>query len=209
MIEHKAALRWSGILFLVTHVTSIAAVVLYGRSTLSPDSALAGRVPVLCGVVLELILAAAIVGTATLLHPWLSKHSPSAATSYVVFRALESSAIVAGTFFLLPVVATPGTTTETSLPAGVTEALTLAHDWSFLIGPGLIGPIHAIILAVALWRKGLMPKYIPLFGLIGAPTIMVLNMVVLFGIRAPLAVGALPMFLWEISLAIYLIRSPK
>ena len=48
-------------------------------------------------------------------------------------------------------------------------ALVEAHRWAFLLGPGLIPAINALCLAPALLRGQLMPRAIPIVGLVGIP----------------------------------------
>lgn len=195
----------AGLLYYVTHVTSVAAAVLYGGSNFDPTAPLAGRTPVLIGAALELILAMAVVGTAAALYPLIRHHSPAVAASYLGLRTLEASAILAGVVALLPVVATPSLASSPQLSPDVVVGLRLVHDWTFLIGPGLIVPVHTATLAWLLWRTRLVPRVIPALGLVGGPLVGVMNLVVFFGIGGVFAPAVIPVFAWEVTLAGYLI----
>ena len=68
----------TGVLFLITHVTSVTAVVLYEPVLNHPGYVLgngAANSRIVLGGVLEVILAAAVVGTAVTLYPVVSRHN--------------------------------------------------------------------------------------------------------------------------------------
>lgn len=205
MLQPRTAARLAGLLFLLTHFTSVGAVILYGGSTFAPGAPLAGRPAVLAGGVLDVILAAAVVGSAAALFALLRGYNPGAASGYLALRTLEASVILAGVVVLLPTVAAPTTTSSPVLDASVVAALRLLHDWTFLIGPGLISPINTVVLAWILHRHRLVPRTITTLGFGGAVLIAAANLAVLFGLTPSQPVAAVPIFAWEISLAIYLI----
>jgi len=197
--------RLAGTLYLVTHVTSVAAVFLYGGSAADPSASPPGRVSVLTGALLEIVLAIAIVGTGIALLPLLWRWGRATAGGYLALRALEASVILAGVVVLLPLVAQPGTPADPGLDPAVADGLRLVHDWTFLVGPGLIVPVHTVLLAWLLWRRGLAPRVIAALGLIGGPLVGAMNLAVMFGLTGPVTVLALPVFAWEVGLAAYLI----
>ena len=71
--ERRLARSAAG-LYVVTWVTSVAAVPLYGGSSFDPTARLAGRESVLAASLLEVVLAVAVVGTALALYPVSSTH---------------------------------------------------------------------------------------------------------------------------------------
>lgn len=195
----------AGACYLITHVTSVGAAVLYGGTGFDPDAPLAGRVPVLVGGLLEVVLAVAVVGTAVALYPLLRRHSPATAAGYLGLRTLEASVILVGVVALLPVVARPAVPTGPGLSVDAAWALRLVHDWTFLVGPGLIVPVHTVLLAVCLLRTRLVPRFIPILGIVGGPLVGAMNVAVLFGVTGVVAPAVLPVFAWEIGLASYLL----
>lgn len=195
----------TGICYLITHVTSVTAAVLYGGSGFDPNAPLAGRLSVLTAGLLEIILAVAVVGTGVGLLALLRTRAPGAAAGYLALRVLEASVILAGVLVLLPVVAAPGTASAPGLEPGIAQALHLMHDWSFLIGPGLVVPVHTVLLAWVLLRQRLVPRAIALLGLVGGPLVAAMNVAVLFGLTTVIPVAVVPIFAWEISLAVFLI----
>lgn len=212
MTTPRATARLAGLLFLITHVTSVGAVILYGGGNLDSSTPLAGRTSVLVGGLLEVVLAAAVVGTAVCLYPLVRGYGPGLASAYVALRTLEASAILTGVVVLLPVVAQPATGASPGLDQAVGDGLRLVHDWTFFIGPGLISPINTVVLAWLLLRDRLVPRAIPMLGLGGAALIGAVNIGVMFGLLRPQPLAAVPIFAWEISLALTLIvrglRSP-
>jgi hypothetical protein len=205
MASTRMRCRIAAALYVVTWVTSVAAVILYGGSTMNPTSTLAGRVPVLAAGVLEVILAVAVVGTAVALYPVLRGYEGGSAMAYVALRTLEAGVILVGVVAILPAVARPGTRAAAALDSDVVAGLHLMHDWAFVVGPGLINPVNAIVLAVVLWRWSLVPAFIPVLGMVGAVLVAGMNVAVVFGFTDPLPLLAIPLFAWEICLAAALV----
>ena len=83
------------------------------------------------------------------------------------------------------------------------------HDWTFLFEPGLAIGINTALLASLMYRSRLVPRAIPVIGLIGGPVIFVSSVAVLFGLysqTSPFAgLAAAPVFVWEMSLAVWMI----
>lgn len=195
----------AGWLFLLTHVTSIGAVMLYGGVSRDPFAA-ADRIPVLSGAVLEIVLAAAVLGTSVALYPILRVYRVGLAEAYVALRTLEAGIIVVGVVALLPTVGQPGSTSVTDLGPTTAAGLRLVHEWAFLVGPGIVCPINTVVLAWALLSRALVPRTIAVLGLVGGPLIGCVNLAVMFGLLdATPPPAVVPIFAWEISLALYLI----
>lgn len=188
-------------LYLVTWVTSVAAVPLYGGSAFDAGASLADRGSVLTAGLLEVVLAFAVVGTALALYPLLRLHGPGAALGYAVLRTLEATVILAGVVAILPAVARPASTAAPGLDPGVVAGLHLVHDWTFLVGPGLVNPVNAVVLAVLLLRRRLVPRFVPALGIVGAVLVAAMNVGVMFGLTSPQPLLAVPLFAWEICLA--------
>lgn len=205
MSQSRRTAAIAGSLYFVTHVTSIAAVVLYGGSAFDPFAELGSRTAVLTGGLLEVLLALAVVGTGVALFPLLRSAAPGLAVSYVALRTLEASVILTGVVVLLPVVGRPATTTAPGLSPEVIDGLRLIHDWTFLVGPGLVVPVHTVLLATLLWRHRLVPRFVPVLGFVGGPIIAIMNAGELYGAFTVQPLLTLPIWAWEVSLAIVLI----
>ncbi|MFG3224324.1 DUF4386 domain-containing protein [Kitasatospora sp. NPDC048194] len=203
----------AGALYLVTHVTSVAALALYGP-VLHHSDYVVGPGPdtrVLLGAFLEVVLALAVVGTAVALFPVVRSRNEGAALGYVALRTLEAGVIAVGVVPLLAVV------TLRQDPAGATgtEAVTLGHalvafhNWTFLLGPGFVCGTNTVLLAYLLHRAGLVARFIPVLGLVGGPLVFASGAAQMFGgyqqFSVWAALAAVPVFLWEICLALHLI----
>ncbi|MEU8517051.1 DUF4386 domain-containing protein [Kitasatospora sp. NPDC048722] len=204
----------AGVCYLVTHVTSIGALVLYG-----PVLHDAGYVTgpgadtrVLLGALLEVVLALAIVATAVALYPVVRRHGEGLAAGYVGLRTLEAAVITVGIVSLLAVVALrrhpgPGADQASLLTAG--RALVAVHDETFLLGPDFVCGADTAVVAYLLYRSRLVPRSVAVLGLVGGPLIFASAVAELFGLYPQLsgagALTALPVFAWELALAVRLL----
>lgn len=203
----------TGVLFFITHVTSIAAIVLYQPVLSHPGYVLgngAANSRIMLGGVLEVILAAAVIGTAVTLYPVVSRHNKGFALGYVGLRTLEAGIIVTGIASLLAVVSLQHDPTGTAANAAalttVGKALVAVHNWTFIIGPGLVCGLNTVVMAYALYRSKLVARFIPFLGMIGGPLVFAANVASMFGVpRSDVGVLVVPIFAWEVSLAIFLI----
>jgi hypothetical protein len=96
-------------------------------------------------------------------------------------------------------------------PEGLVAGQTLVglYDRLFWLSQSTMPAINALLLGPLLYRSRLVPRVLPLVGMIGAPLLLVGNAAVLFGVverTSPLAlVLAIPIALWEFSLGVYLL----
>ena len=69
--------------------------------------------------------------------------------------------------------------------------------------------LNAVLLGTLLYRARLVPRVLPLLGLIGAPLLVAADFAVLFDLigrtSTPALVTALPIALWEFSLGVWLV----
>jgi Domain of unknown function (DUF4386) len=72
-----------------------------------------------------------------------------------------------------------------------------------------VASLNALLLGSLMYRSGLVPRAIPLLGLIGAPLLLASTIGTLFGFfdqLSPVAsVLVLPIFVWELSLGVWLV----
>ncbi len=206
----------AGVLYLVTHVTSIGALVLYGPVLNSPDYVVGpGQdARVILGALLEVILALAIVGTAVALFPVVKRQNEGIALGYVGLRTLEASVIAVGIVSLLAVVTLrqepdPAMGADAASLVIVGRALVAVHDRTFLVGPNFVLGTNTVLLAYLLYRSGLVPRFIAVLGLVGGPLIFASAIAELFGLYKQVsvwgAITAVPVFAWELTLAFWLI----
>lgn len=189
----------AGALYLVTFVTSIPALVLKTPFLAGASDPTAVR----WAVILEIVLAVACVGTAIAIYPVARSFSPALALGFVGSRLLEASLVLIGVLALLALV------TVRSAGGAGEEVLLALHHWAFLVGPGLLPAANALLLGTLLYRARLVPRIIPLVGLIGAPLLAASAIATIFGVIdqvSPLAgLAALPIALWELSIGLWLL----
>jgi hypothetical protein len=199
----------AGMLYVITFI-SIPTLFLYGP-VLSDPNYIAGTgpdTPIIIGGILEVIVALAGVGTAVALYPVVKRHNEGVALGFVGSRTLEGAAIVAGVVALMSIV----TLRQAGAGAGALvtgQALVANYNWFFLLGQSLMPALNALLLGSLLYRSRLVPRILPLVGLIGAPLLLASDIAVMFGqwdrISAPSGILALPIAAWEFSLGVYLI----
>jgi hypothetical protein len=198
----------AGALYLLTFV-SIPTLFLY--TSVRAADYIAGPGPdtrVYVGVVLEIIVALAGIGTAVVLFPVVKRQNEGSALGFVATRTLEAGAIFAGAFSLLAVVGLRQAGAGAGeLAAG--QALVGLHDWAFTLGQSLMPVLNAVLLGSLLYQSRLVPRVLPLLGLIGAPLLAASVVLTVFGVTdygsGLNGLLALPIALWEFSLGVYLV----
>ena len=205
----------AGVLYLVTFAASIPAVLLLAPVLDDPAYVLGsgadGRV--LLGVVLDLVNAAACIGTALVLFPVVRRWGESPALGFVVSRTVEALVIVVGVMALLTVVTLrqdvggPTAADPASLRATATALVTL-RDWTFLLGPGTMAGVNALLLGTVMYRSRLVPRLIPTIGLVGAPFFLLASLASIVGLNEQVSLWSglttAPIFVWELLLGLYL-----
>jgi hypothetical protein len=209
----------AGVLMVITFITSIPAQLLLYHALLSDPAKYmhgVGADPaVALGALLELILVVANVGTAVVLYPIVKRQNEIVALAFVTERVLEGVAIMVGFFSLLAAVtlrqggAGAGGANATALIT-TGKALVAVHDWTFLLGPGLLDGLGTgLLLGYLMYTSGLMPRGLALLGVIGGPLLMASGVAVLFGVfkagSAGQFIATIPEILWELSIGFYLI----
>ena len=205
----------AGLLYLITYL-AIPTVVLYGPALDDPNfiASASNSTGILWAAVLELIVAFAIVGTGVALFPVLKRQNESVALGFVTARLFETGIIVVGIISVLSIVtlrqdvgATAGADATSLVSTG--RSLVAIHDWTFLIGQTLLPGINALLLGSLMYRSGLVPRVIPLLGLIGAPLMISSALGQIVGINeqysAWSAIALVPIFLWELTLGLWLV----
>jgi hypothetical protein len=204
----------TGLLFIITFITSIPAALILYTDVLDNVSEYIGGggkdMAVPLGALLEMLLIISNIGTALWLFPILKRQHEALALGYVAARIVESVFIAIGIVSLLAIVTlrqdvggAPGSLTA----AG--ESLVAIHDWTFLLGPGwVVGVGNGLTLGYLMYRSGLVPRGMAILGLIGGTVLLLGGTAALFDVvekdSALNALAALPEAAWELSLGIYL-----
>lgn len=201
----------AGLFYIGTFVFSIPALGLYAGVLDDPGGWVLGAGSdggVLWGGLIEILTGLTGIGTALAVYPIIKRYAPGRAVGFVASRTLEAAMIFAGVLAVLTVYTLrqhggdPATLTTTA------DAFVAFKDWTFLLGPGLAPAISALCFATVLRRTGLVPRWIPTVGLIGAPMLAMSSTVTLFGgweqTSAAGFASALPIATWELSVGIYM-----
>ena len=210
MSRDQKRAHWFGVLFLITFVTSIAALALYETVLRHPVSYIAGAGhdnQVLLAALLELLLIIANIGTAVVIFPIVRRQNEELALGYVTARLFECTFILVGIVSILGIMTLRN---QVAGPAEGTVAYTLAaiKDWTFLLGPGwVVGWGNGLILGYLMYRSGLVPPRLALFGLVGGPLIILTGTLAMFGVieqgGSVQGLATAPEFIWELGLGIY------
>jgi hypothetical protein len=213
MTFHRKISLAAGVLMLLTFITSIAAAILYGPVIDNPNYITGpgadGRI--LFGAFLEVFLIVTNLGTALVLYPILKRQNETLSLSYVVARVIESIFIAIGIVALLVVVSlrqgAGGADSGSLLVIG--QALVAINRWTFVLGPGVVvGFGNGLVLGYLMYRSGLMPRRLAVFGLVGGPLIIASGLAIVLGIidrgGAVQGIATAPEFIWELSIGLYL-----
>jgi hypothetical protein len=215
-INPQKIARVTGVLFLITYVTAIpAAFVLYPPLLDDPRYIVGAGADtsVRLGAFLEVILIIANIGTAVVLWPVLKRVNEILALGYVTARVVECAFIAVGLLSLLTVVtlrqeAAAGADAGSLVAAG--QSLVALHGWTFVLGPGfVVGVGNGLILGYLMYKSRLVPRGMAMLGLIAGPLIIASGAAVVLGVieagGAVQTIAALPEFIWELTLGIWLI----
>ena len=213
MTADQKRARAFGVLYLITIVASVPALLLYETVLRHPVSYIAGAghdKQVLLGALLELVVIIANIGTAVVIFPIVRRQNEELALGYVTARLFEC------TFILVGIVAMVAIITLRNQTAGAAEgtvAYTLAgiKDWTFLLGPGwVVGWGNGLILGYLMYRSELVPQRMCWFGLVGGPLIILTGTAILFGGNNPSSglhslqgIATIPEIVWELFLGVY------
>jgi hypothetical protein len=202
------------VLFIVATAASILGSIALG-SALDGDEFLAhfpgGQV--ILASVLFLVAATSAFGTAALLFPILRRHAEGLAAGYVGLRTFENILYAAGVVGLLMMV-----TLSESDAAGAAAsadlrllgaALLALHSWAVLLGTLIFAGLGSLTLNYVLYRSRLVPRWLSVWGLIGAAGIFVYGLLGIFGVStglgSPYMLLALPLAVQEMVFAGWLI----
>jgi hypothetical protein len=175
----------------------------------APDpitAAAANQGTLLAGIFLELTCADCVVGIAMFMSPILKTASPTLAAGYLGFRTVEAvfcALMTIAPTSLITLAGKPVTATS----SGAAQTVILIRSFSSGLPLALFFCLGAYCLYTGLLRGHLLPRFIPVWGLIAVTLVVVLNIIIQFH---PLEMTvnmllALPMILNEIFMGIWMI----
>ena len=214
MTDRRTA-RLVGGLFILATVAGAASLPLvssltsrnYLLKTASEESRVA------TGVIIILVMAAAIIAIPIVLYPVLRRFGARMAIGYIVARAIEGLTVIVSTLGALALVTLSrkfvavGTHDAASYRV-VGDTLVSGRDWV----DGALGVaafcLGALILNYALFRARLVPQWLPAWGLAGAALYLAGGVMVLYGMEPMSATQwalDMPLAVQEMVLAVWLI----
>ncbi len=216
MNSYRKTARIVGVLFIMALVLFLIGQAFYEPILSSPDyldNAYPNRVIVIIGILLEFISALAVVLIPVLLFPILKKHNEVLALGYVSFRLFEAVLLSFAQIYKLSLVKL----SQDYLDIGGVDASYFQNmgnsiqsviywvDHAGLIYL-IVFVIGALILYSALYKSKLIPRWLSIWGLIGAVAILTASVMATFDIFLVLAMLlVIPIALQEQAMAIWFI----
>ena len=204
-----------GVLFITATAASILSGVFLG-STLDASNYLtsvsANENQVIIAMIFELIAAVSAFGTAVMLFPVLKKTIESLALGYVALRLIENIFYIVGALSLIIIL-----TVGQGYVAGASNAsyyqplgtlLLALHDWSIWMGTLIFFGLGSLTLNYLLYQSKLVPRFLSVWGLIGAALVLLYGLLSLFSLTpdlSSLAILAVPIAVQEMVFAVWLI----
>ena len=182
--EQQQRARIFGVLFALTFVTAIAALLLYDPVLNDADYILGdgAATRVQLGALCEIFLAITNIGTAVVIWPIVRRQSETLAQlcrqphRRVGDHPRRRDQRAVG---LDP---PAGGHRRRRRHAHRRQQLVALHDWTFLMGPGFCVAVgNGMLLGYAMYKSGLVPRQMALLGLIGGPLLFASSAAVLFG----------------------------
>lgn len=216
MFTDKVSARVIGVLFIVASAAAALSQVVLG-SLLDDDGYLVGLAAdasqVRIGALLDIVTASAVVGIPIVLFPILKRHSETISVGYLVARVLEAVVIVVGALGLLALLALSqdfvASAPADTAPYEMSGSLLLSvRDLTDSLGTQLLFSLTALILYYSFYKTRLVPRFLSVWGLIGALLMLVAGLLGFFG-RDPFATASIalaaPLAINEMVLAVWLI----
>ena len=128
---------------------------------------------VIIGMLIEWIYVLAVVGIIATLLPILKKHNEALALGFSGLRFIEAVCAIVGSISLLTLLtlsqelAIAGAPGDSNFQTVGTAVLAI-RDWAFMIGSGLVWSLSALIFNYILYQSKLIPRWLSIWGLVGA-----------------------------------------
>ena len=202
----------AGVLYLITFISSIPAVFLLQPALTNPAYILGAGADgqVRLGALFDIINCLTAIGTAVALYSVVRRQHGGFAIGFVVSRLFEAAVLMIGTVSILAIVTlrqTGATAADPGALVTVGQSLVAVRDWSFVLGTG-VPALNAFLLGWLMLRSQLVPRAIPVLGLIGAPLFASWVVGYILGLTgadsAWHGIAVAPIFFWELSLGLWM-----
>jgi hypothetical protein len=215
-MTHRMTARVVGALFMLATVPFSISVFVLAPILESSDvltSVSQNEVQVGAGVLLELVNHIAVLGIAVAIYPVLRGFSERLALGYVAARSIEAALFAIATLHLLTLVSVSQEYVAASEQVAAQlrvlgDLLLVGHDWNNAALPFTTFSIGALLLNYTLFRAKLVPRWISVFGLLAAASILSARLLIISGVDLPpstVVIMDAPIFLQEMVFAAWLI----
>ena len=212
MNTNRKTARIVGVLFIIATVSSSLGISILDPILNAPDildNVSANITQVIIGVLLLLIDCAAVVAIPVMLVPIFKKHNEALALGYVGARIIESVTLIIGSISLLSLLTLSQEYVQAAA-ADVSNFQTLGtlllavYEWALLVGIMIVFSLTALILNYLLYQSELIPRWLSVWGLIGAALLLAVGLLEIFGFNLT-EILSIPIALQEMVFAVWLI----
>jgi hypothetical protein len=202
----------AGILYLITFGSSIPAALLLGSTLDTPGYILGAGADgqIRLAALLDIVNGLTAIGTAVALYSIVKRQHEGFALGFVASRLFEAAILFVGVLSVVTIANLRDAGAAGTDPAAlgaVGSGLVALYKTSFVLGTG-IPALNAFLLGWLMYRSRLVPRAIPIVGLIGAPLFTSWIIGYIFGVTeggtAWHAIGVAPIFVWELALGLWL-----
>lgn len=201
-----------GVLFITATLTSSLSLIFSGPVLGTSDflqNISSHETQMIISALLMLIDAIAVVGIAITLYPILKKGNEILSIGYVGARIMEGVLFILYVIILLTILTLGQEYVKAGAPGDSTyrtlgSMLITTSDWTFSIRYGIVFTLSAMILNYILFESKLVPRWISVWGMIGAILPFVFSIPVFFNISM-IDILNLPIAVQEMVFAVWLI----
>jgi hypothetical protein len=198
----------AGILYLLTFASSIPAALLLGSALGDSGNFIGPESQVRLAALLDIVNGLTAIGTAVALFSVLKRQHEGFALGFVCSRLFEAAILFIGIVSVVTLANLGQAAAAGSDPGSMAGASLVAmYKTSFVLGTG-IPALNAFLLGWLMYRSRLVPRAIPLLGLVGAPLFTSWIIGYIFGITeggTPWhTIGVAPIFVWELVLGLWM-----
>lgn len=207
--------RLVGLLFLVAMAVSIAGNGLALPIISDPEylqAVVRNNTKLRVSTIFMLVNSISVVGIGVLMYPLLKQRAPFIALGYVATRIIESVVLIVGIINILSLT----TLAEEYTKAGATDKSyilslgksAIGNNWySYNIAMIILG-VGSLFFCYTLFRLKLIPRYLSVLGLVGYVVLAASSLLAMLDFEPGLVV-TIPVFVFEVVLGIWLIRTGK
>jgi hypothetical protein len=166
------------------------------------------------GLLLDLVMAVAIVAIAVVLYPILRRSSQRLALGFFAARTIEGVVYLIGIALSLLILVTISQEFVSANAPAAADLESLgsvfmgALDWVNYTVLVVVFSLSALVLNIALYQSRLVPRWLSIWGLVGATAYLLSGIAVMYGLEAfstPQTLLMAPLAVQEMVLAVWLI----